>query len=86
MAIDGHLLFDSAANVDLPPQERRIGYVPQHYALFPHLTVAEGEFEAATAAVEPLLPLASRASSLMLLEHVLPDEWQPAAVFNLEDA
>ncbi|SDU23731.1 molybdate transport system ATP-binding protein [Verrucomicrobium sp. GAS474] len=24
-----------------PPQERRIGYVPQNYALFPHLTVRE---------------------------------------------
>lgn len=41
VAIDGHLLFDSTAGIDLPTQERRIGYVPQHYALFPHLTVAE---------------------------------------------
>ncbi len=41
VAVDGHLLFDSAVGIDLPPQERRVGYVPQHYALFPHLTVAE---------------------------------------------
>ena len=41
VTIDGHLLFESTTNIDLPPQERRIGYVPQHYALFPHLTVAE---------------------------------------------
>jgi ABC-type sulfate/molybdate transport systems ATPase subunit len=41
VSIDGHLLFDSAARVNLPPQERRVGYVPQHYALFPHLTIAE---------------------------------------------
>ena len=36
-----YVLFDSEAGVDLPPQERHVGYVPQHYALFPHLTVAE---------------------------------------------
>lgn len=35
------ILFDSEAGIDLPPQERHVGYVPQHYALFPHLTVAE---------------------------------------------
>ena len=34
-------LFDAAAGVDLPPRLRRMGYVPQQYALFPHMTVAE---------------------------------------------
>jgi molybdate transport system ATP-binding protein len=37
----GRTLFDSDASVDLPPQQRRVGYVPQDYGLFPHLTVAE---------------------------------------------
>ena len=32
-------LFDSERGVDLPPEERRVGYVFQEYALFPHLTV-----------------------------------------------
>jgi len=41
VSIDGQVLFDSASGIDLPPQERRVGYVPQHYALFPHLTVGE---------------------------------------------
>src|SRR5579859_7468838 len=41
VAIDEHILFDSKAAIDLRPQARRVGYVPQHYALFPHLTVAE---------------------------------------------
>jgi ABC-type sulfate/molybdate transport systems ATPase subunit len=27
-------------DVDLPPERRSVGYVPQHHALFPHLTVA----------------------------------------------
>ena len=38
--VNGLTAFDSAAGINLPPQERRIGYVPQGYALFPHLTVA----------------------------------------------
>lgn len=41
VAIDNHILFDSEARLNVPPQERRVGYVPQHYALFPHLTVAD---------------------------------------------
>jgi len=32
------LLFDRTAGIGLPPQTRRIGYVPQNYTLFPHLT------------------------------------------------
>lgn len=35
------ILFDQSRNIFLPPQERRIGYVPQHFALFPHLTISE---------------------------------------------
>lgn len=34
-------LFDSSQSLDSPPQQRHIGYVFQHYALFPHMTVAE---------------------------------------------
>ncbi len=37
----GRVLFDAQRGVMLPPQRRRIGYVPQSYALFPHMTVAE---------------------------------------------
>jgi molybdate transport system ATP-binding protein len=39
VALDGEPLFDSGLGIDLPPQARRVGYVPQHYALFPHLDV-----------------------------------------------
>ena len=38
IAIDSQSVYDSAQRVNLLPQQRRIGYVPQHYALFPHLT------------------------------------------------
>jgi molybdate transport system ATP-binding protein len=41
IVVDDRVLFDSAAGVDLPPQQRRVGYVFQGYALFPHLTVGQ---------------------------------------------
>jgi molybdate transport system ATP-binding protein len=41
IVVDGHVFFDSATGVNVPAQERRIGYVFQGYALFPHLTVAD---------------------------------------------
>lgn len=37
--VAGRTLLDSAAGIDLPPRQRRVGYVPQDALLFPHLTV-----------------------------------------------
>ena len=39
IVLDGETLFDSARSINLPPQKRRVGYLFQHYALFPHMTV-----------------------------------------------
>ncbi len=39
--LNGRVLFDSENGVCLPAQVRKIGFVFQNYALFPHLTVAE---------------------------------------------
>jgi molybdate transport system ATP-binding protein len=41
VVVDGAVYFDAAAGIDLSAQRRRVGYVFQGYALFPHLTVAE---------------------------------------------
>lgn len=41
VTLGGRVLFDSAAGIDLPPQKRRIGYLFQDHALFPHMTVME---------------------------------------------
>ena len=38
---DGRVLFDSAAKIDLKPQERNVGYLFQNYALFPNMTVRQ---------------------------------------------
>ena len=41
IAIGEEALFDSASRANLPPQKRRIAYVFQSLALFPHMTVEE---------------------------------------------
>jgi molybdate transport system ATP-binding protein len=41
VALDGRVWLDTGRGVDVPPEERSVGYVFQDYALFPHLTVAE---------------------------------------------
>ncbi|MDO4636644.1 MAG: ATP-binding cassette domain-containing protein [Lautropia sp.] len=37
--LHGHTLFDADAGICRTPQQRRLGYLFQDYALFPHLTV-----------------------------------------------
>jgi molybdate transport system ATP-binding protein len=39
ITLNGHCLFDSARQIDLPPEKRRIGYVFQDGRLLPHLSV-----------------------------------------------
>lgn len=39
--IGGRTLFDARQGIDLPPAARRVGYLFQSYALFPHLSVRE---------------------------------------------
>jgi molybdate transport system ATP-binding protein len=39
--LDGRTLFDAGQGVNIPSPQRRVGYLPQNYALFPHLSVYE---------------------------------------------
>ncbi|MCB5363860.1 ATP-binding cassette domain-containing protein [Pusillimonas sp. CC-YST705] len=39
ICIDGQTLFDHAGNINVPGRQRRVGYLFQQYALFPHLSV-----------------------------------------------
>jgi molybdate transport system ATP-binding protein len=41
IAIADKILFDSAGEINVPPQGRRVGYVFQDLALFPHLSVED---------------------------------------------
>jgi molybdate transport system ATP-binding protein len=41
VTLEQKLLFDSATGVDVAVEQRAIGYVPQSYGLFPHLTARQ---------------------------------------------
>ncbi len=38
---EGKIFFDAEHNISLPPQQRRIGYVFQDLALFPHMSIKD---------------------------------------------
>jgi molybdate transport system ATP-binding protein len=61
VAVLGQVFLDSEAGVRLPPERRRVGYVPQDAGLFPHLTAlgnvrfgARGDVRQVDAAVKTL--------------------------------
>lgn len=41
IVLDGVTLFDSASRTNLPAQRRRVGYLFQHFALFPNMSVEQ---------------------------------------------
>ncbi len=41
IVLNGRVLFDSEKGINLPSRDRRIGFLMQNYALFPHLTVMQ---------------------------------------------
>ena len=67
IALGGRVLFDSAAGIDLPARERRIGYLFQEHALFPHLSVARN----IAFGLLPSLPWRMPASIAMKVERVM---------------
>lgn len=51
LEIAGRSLMNTQAGIDLPPEERRVGYVPQGFGLFPHLSALENVAFAAPASL-----------------------------------
>ncbi|MBN3949480.1 MAG: molybdate ABC transporter permease subunit [Nostoc sp. NMS7] len=41
IVLNGRVLFDSEQRINLPSRDRRIGFLVQNYALFPHQSVAQ---------------------------------------------
>lgn len=41
IVLNDRVLFDRAKRINLPPQQRCVGYLFQHYALFPNMTVEQ---------------------------------------------
>jgi molybdate transport system ATP-binding protein len=69
IVLGGRTLFDSGAHVDLPPQQRRVGYLFQSYALFPTMTVEQNvRAGAAGATREERSARAAREIAAMRLE------------------
>jgi molybdate transport system ATP-binding protein len=55
IVVDEHVLVDTRTGVHTPLEQRRLGYVPQDYALFPHLSVRQN-LAFAVASVQPRAP------------------------------
>lgn len=41
IVLGGRVLFDSEKKINLPPQQRRVGYLFQQYGLFPNMSVEQ---------------------------------------------
>ncbi|NCJ07153.1 ATP-binding cassette domain-containing protein [Synechococcales cyanobacterium C] len=41
IVLNNRILYDSGKGINLPSRDRRVGFLFQNYALFPHLTVAQ---------------------------------------------
>jgi molybdate transport system ATP-binding protein len=61
VAVGTTVLHDTEGGIAVPLEQRRLGYVPQHYALFPHLTVRQN-VEFALESAESGLDKVARAS------------------------
>ena len=55
ITLGGRTLFDASRRVSLPPEARRVGYVFQEHALFPHMTVRTNVAFAGRGRVDELL-------------------------------
>lgn len=69
IVLDGRVLYDSKAKVDLPPQERKVGYLFQRYALFPNMTVLQN-IDAGLSLVRDAQVRKSRRESLISRFHL----------------
>ncbi len=67
--IDDHTLFDADRAIDIAPEQRGVGYVPQGYGLFEHLRVVDNvAFGLSTPARNISRPARRKAAMNMLVE------------------
>jgi molybdate transport system ATP-binding protein len=69
ISLDGRTLADTARGVFVPARDRRVGYVPQDMALFPHLSVRENVVYGATRAKQARLLAAPDVRALIEPDH-----------------
>lgn len=68
ISILGQQYFDSGNGINLPPQQRHIGYMLQDYALFPHLTLLQNVAYAQSGIFGRLLSAKTRNAAFATLE------------------
>ena len=70
IVVDGNVLYDGGQGICVPARRRRIGYMFQDYALFPHLSVLHNVAYAGTGLLPWLLTREQRAWAMDLLERL----------------
>ncbi|HJA78135.1 ATP-binding cassette domain-containing protein [uncultured Desulfovibrio sp.] len=70
IALDGDILFDASQGICLPARQRRLGYMFQDYALFPHLSVLANVAYARSGHAAWRIPPALREEALHSLERL----------------
>lgn len=68
----GEVLIGGVRVTDWPPEERNVGYVPQDYALFPHMTVEQNILSGGLARRAPVDERRRRTQRLADLLHITP--------------
>lgn len=68
--VTGRALYDSAGNLFVPVQKRRIGYMFQDYALFPHLTLLQNVAYARSGPLARLMGRGERERALATLDRL----------------
>lgn len=53
LVLNGKVLSDSSQKIAIPPWQRKIGYVPQDHALFPHWTARQNLFATERLTTDP---------------------------------
>ncbi|MCL6518135.1 ATP-binding cassette domain-containing protein, partial [Alicyclobacillus sp.] len=65
IVLNGRVLYSSADRIHLPPEHRHVGYVPQHYALFPGMTVMDNVMYGLRARRRPRADAVRRAKQML---------------------
>jgi molybdate transport system ATP-binding protein len=68
--VGGLVLLDTRTGISVPPEARRLGYVPQEYALFPHLTARQNVEFSLECAERDLTSAARRREAVRLLSEL----------------
>lgn len=76
--VDGAPWFDANRAINLPVQQRSVGYVFREYALFPHLSVLDNVL--AAMGHVPVAHRTARAQSLLLRVHLWGLEQRPGVL------